>query len=246
MLDYLPDRYTVLITGASGGIGRAVLQHLLSSSQVGLIIAVSRQPLDIADERVTSLPLDVTTEEGRFALREKLNGQPVHLFFNAIGLLHDDTQHLQPEKRLDQLTAGNLQALMHVNAFTPALLIAALSTSFKGTHACIVASLSARVGSITDNQLGGWYSYRASKAAHNMLLRTAAIELKRLNKASIVLCLHPGTTSTPLSEPFQSRVPNEKLFTPDFVASQLLGVINKRTPEESGSFWDWAGKPIEW
>ncbi|MBP5980972.1 MAG: SDR family NAD(P)-dependent oxidoreductase [Halomonas sp.] len=246
MLDHLPERYTVLITGASGGIGHAVLQHLLSSSQVGLIIAVSRQPLDIADERVTSLLLDVTTEEGRFALWEKLNGQPIHLFFNALGLLHDSSRQLQPEKRLDQLTAGNLQALMHVNAFTPALLIAALSASFKGAHACIVASLSARVGSITDNQLGGWYSYRASKAAHNMLLKTAAIELKRLNKASIVLCLHPGTTDTPLSEPFQSRVPNEKLFTPDFVASQLLSVINERTPEESGSFWDWAGKSIEW
>ncbi|WP_312845184.1 hypothetical protein [Vreelandella populi] len=110
----------------------------------------------------------------------------------------------------------------------------------------MIASLSARVGSIADNNLGGWYSYRASKAAHNMLLKTAAIELKRLNPTSIVLCLHPGTTDTPLSKPFQARVPSEKLFTPDFTAGQLLAVINKRTPEDSGSFWDWAGKRIEW
>lgn len=107
----------------------------------------------------------------------------------------------------------------------------------------IIASLSARVGSIEDNRLGGWYSYRASKAAHNMLLKTASIELKRLNKQSVVLCLHPGTTDTSLS---QARVPDEKLFTSLFVAEQLLAVIAQPTPDDSGSFWDWNGQPIEW
>ena len=126
---------------------------------------------------------------------------------------------------------------MHINAAPPALLLAALKPSLQGKHATIIASLSARVGSITDNGYGGWYSYRASKAAHNMLLRTAAIELKRLNKQSIVLCLQ---------KPFQARVPTEKLFSAEFVAKQLIDVMAKRSPEETGSFWDWAGEPIDW
>ena len=135
---------------------------------------------------------------------------------------------------------------MHINAATPALLIAALKPSLQGKHPTIIASLSARVGSITDNGYGGWYSYRASKAAHNMLMKTASIELTRLNKQSIVLCLHPGTTDTSLSKPFQARVPSGKLFTADFVAKQLIDVMAKRSPEETGSFWDWAGESIEW
>ncbi len=205
MLDRLPERFTALITGASGGIGHAVLKKLLSSSHVGRVIAVTRQPFIVDDPRVLSLTLDVTTTEGRHTLQEQLADQPVHLFFNALGLLHDGTRKLQPEKRLDQLSLEHLQAVMQVNAFTPALLIAALTDAFKGAHPCVIASLSARVGSISDNRLGGWYSYRASKAAHNMLLKTAAIELKRLNPQSVVLCLHPGTTDTSLSKPFQAR-----------------------------------------
>ncbi|MBZ5488528.1 SDR family NAD(P)-dependent oxidoreductase [Halomonas aquamarina] len=246
MLDTLPERFTAVITGASGGIGHAILKKLLSSSHVGRVVTVTRQALAVDDERVVPLTLDVTTAEGRQALKTELAGQPVHLFFNALGLLHDDAQALQPEKRLDQLSDEHLQAVMQVNAFTPALLVAVLADNFKGAHPCVIASLSARVGSISDNRLGGWYSYRASKAAHNMLLKTAAIELKRLNPQSVVLCLHPGTTDTSLSKPFQARVPSEKLFTPEFVADQLLEVISQRTPDDTGSFWDWAGKPVEW
>ncbi|MCA8865876.1 MULTISPECIES: SDR family NAD(P)-dependent oxidoreductase [unclassified Halomonas] len=246
MFSLLPHHFTALVIGASGGIGAAVVQQLLSCSQVGNIIAVSRQPARFAHPRLTHLMLDVSQEQDRHALKKELAAQPIHFFFNAIGILHDDTQQLFPEKRLDQLSAENLAQTMNINAFVPILLLAALKDSFKGTHPAVIASLSARVGSIEDNQLGGWYSYRASKAAHNMLFKTASIELKRLNKQSLVLCLHPGTTDTDLSKPFQNRVPSEKLFTPAFVAEKLLAVIAQRTPEDSGTFWAWDGKSIDW
>ncbi|EHJ94178.1 SDR family NAD(P)-dependent oxidoreductase [Vreelandella boliviensis] len=246
MFNLLPHHYTALVIGASGGIGAAIIKQLLSSSQAGHIIAVSRQPPRIDDPRLTHLMLDVSQELDRKALQKELAARPIHFFFNAIGILHDEAQKLLPEKRLDQLSVENLAQTMNINAFTPILLLAALQDSFKGTHPTVIASLSARVGSIEDNQLGGWYSYRASKAAHNMLLKTASIELKRLNKQSTVLCLHPGTTDTPLSKPFQARVPYEKLFTPTFVADQLLSVIAQRTPDDSGTFWDWNGQSIDW
>lgn len=233
-----------MITGAGGGIGQAVLNHLLRSERPGRVIAVSRQRLEHDDSRFENLTADVTTEEGRTALSDKLNGLPVHLLFNAIGLLHDERLGISPEKRLEDLDGESLATLFHVNAITPVLLIQAVTSSLKGRHPTIIASLSARVGSIEDNRLGGWYGYRASKAAHNMFLRTAAIELSRYNRQAIVLSLHPGTTDTPLSRPFQRRVPEGKLFTPDFVAERLLAVMNDRRPEESGSFWDWAGKRI--
>ncbi|OJA06262.1 SDR family NAD(P)-dependent oxidoreductase [Halomonas sp. QHL1] len=246
MFNLLPHHYTAMVVGASGGIGTAIIKQLLSTPHVGHIIAVSRQPPRIDDPRLTHLMLDVSQEQGRKALQKELAARPIHFLFNAIGILHDKAQQLLPEKRLDQLSVENLTQTMNINAFTPILLLAALQDSFKGTHPTVISSLSARVGSIEDNQLGGWYSYRASKAAHNMLLKTASIELKRLNKQSTVLCLHPGTTDTALSKPFQARVPHEKLFTPTFVAEQLLAVIAQRTPDDSGTFWDWNGQPIDW
>ncbi|WP_404344430.1 SDR family NAD(P)-dependent oxidoreductase [Vreelandella venusta] len=246
MLPHLPKDFTAVVIGAHGGIGHAVLQRLLSDSQTGHVIAVSRSPITFKHPKLDAITADITTPAGRNSLSETLNGRPVHLLFNAIGVLHDTTLGVQPEKRLEQLDEDAFAQVMHINAAAPALLLAALKPSLQGKHPTIIASLSARVGSITDNGYGGWYSYRASKAAHNMLMKTAAIELTRLNKQSIVLCLHPGTTDTQLSKPFQARVPTEKLFTPEFVAQQLLEVIAKRTPTETGSFWDWAGEPIPW
>lgn len=247
MFNHLPDAYTAVVTGANGGIGRAMVEALRESPQLGRLIAITRAEAAYTDDpRVTTLSLDLTQEDGRIALKQHLDGQPVHLLFNAMGTLHDDHLGIQPEKRLEQLSAAALSHLIHVNASTPALLLAALKPSLQGNHPAIIASLSARVGSINDNAFGGWYSYRASKAAHNMLMKTASIELARLNKAAIVLCLHPGTTNTALSEPFQTRVPEGKLFTPVFVAQRMVDVIAKRTPEDTGSFWDWDGQPIEW
>jgi len=246
MLEALPDDFTAVVTGAGGGIGRAVLDHLLASDRPGRVLAVSRHPIEHRDPRLEALTLDLSRQAGRETLAGRLDGAPVHLLFNAIGLLHDTARGMQPEKRLEELDADTLAYLFQVNATTPALLLQALHASLKGRHPAIVASLSARVGSIDDNRLGGWYGYRASKAAHNMLMRTAAIELARYNRRSLVLCLHPGTTDTALSRPFQSRVPEGRLFTPAFVAERLFAVINARRPEDTGTFWDWAGQPIAW
>ncbi|WP_083000280.1 SDR family NAD(P)-dependent oxidoreductase [Halomonas sp. GT] len=251
MLSHLPENFTAVVIGANGGIGNAIIKRLLADTHVGNVVAVSRSPLvsqdpSFQDASVEVANVDITTKSGREALCQQLNGRPIHLLFNAVGTLHDEARNVQPEKRLEQLDEASFAHVMHVNATTPALLIAALKSSLQGKHPSIIASLSARVGSIGDNGHGGWYSYRASKAAHNMLMKTISIELKRLNKQSIVLCLHPGTTDTSLSQPFQARVPSEKLFTPDFVAEQLLKVMSQRTPEDTGSFWDWASKPIEW
>ncbi|GEK46350.1 SDR family NAD(P)-dependent oxidoreductase [Bisbaumannia pacifica] len=246
MLANLPDGFTALVTGASGAIGGAVIRALLADSRPARVIAVSRRPAPhtLADARLTWVEAEVASEAGRRAIAEALGDMPLHLWFNAIGILHEGETF--PEKRLEELDEAALQHLYRVNAITPALLLKTLHPHLKGDHPAIVASLSARVGSIADNRLGGWYGYRASKAAHNMLMRTAAVELKRLNAQSCVLCLHPGTTDSALSRPFQARVPEGKLFTPDFVAERLLEVIGQRRAEESGSFWDWAGEPIPW
>nr|WP_298412827.1 SDR family NAD(P)-dependent oxidoreductase [uncultured Halomonas sp.] len=246
MLTQLPDDFSALILGASGGIGHAVLKALLASQKPKRIIAVSRHALEMEDSRLECLALDITTQEGQDALATHLKEASLHLVFNAIGMLHDDDAGIAPEKRFEDLDFDALARLFHVNAAAPVMLFKTLKRSLQGQHPVIFASLSARVGSIEDNGFGGWYAYRASKAAHNMLLKTAAIELKRLNRQAIVLCLHPGTTNTGLSQPFQARVPEGKLFTPDFVAEHLLEVMDQRKPEDSGSFWDWAGEPIPW
>ncbi|WP_110685853.1 SDR family NAD(P)-dependent oxidoreductase [Salinicola aestuarinus] len=246
MLDQLASRFTALVTGAGGGIGGAMIERLLETTEVGKVYAISRRPTAFGDERVIGIQADITTADGLSQVAASVGDEPLHLLFNTVGMLHDPAGNIAPEKRLESLDAAALATLFHVNASTPALLIKALSRSLKGGHPALVASLSARVGSIEDNGFGGWYGYRASKAAHNMLLRTAAIELARYNRQAIVLCLHPGTTDTRLSEPFQASVPEGKLFTPAFVADSLLQVMTDRRPEESGSFWDWAGKRIPW
>ncbi|MGJ7457283.1 SDR family NAD(P)-dependent oxidoreductase [Halomonas sp. MA07-2] len=246
MLAQLPEGFTTLVTGAGGGIGRAVVESLLASPRPGRVIAASRRPGPRTDPRLETLDADLTTPEGRECLTAHLNGAPLHLTFNTIGMLHDEALGIHPEKKLDDLDAEALAHLFHVNATTPALLLQALQPSLKGQHPALVASLSARVGSIEDNRLGGWYAYRASKAAHNMLMRTAAVELRRLNRTLAVVCLHPGTTDTGLSRPFQARVPEGKLFTPAFVAERLLAVLGERPLGSAASFFDWAGEPVAW
>jgi NAD(P)-dependent dehydrogenase (short-subunit alcohol dehydrogenase family) len=166
------------------------------------------------------------------------------LLINASGLLH--APGIEPEKLLEHVDAAALRQLFEVNAHGPILLARALLPWLVRKRRIIYASLSARVGSIDDNRLGGWYGYRASKAAQNQLLKTLAIELRRRNPEAIVLVLHPGTTDTHLSRPFQRNVAPGKLFSPDFVASRLMAIIEAAESDNSGRFIAWDGEEIPW
>lgn len=245
----------VLVTGATGGIGRALVAQLAGQAQVVHLFAVARHATTdpallalaaVQPRRLTLLDCDLTDEASLAAMADAVLARvpALHLAINATGLLHHDT--LQPEKSLLQVSAASLQANFSVNAFGPILLAKALLPLLRHAQPVVFASLSARVGSISDNRLGGWYGYRAAKAAQNQLLRTLSIELARINGQSVVLALHPGTTDTGLSKPFQARVPTDKLFSPAFAASRLLEVIGQHGPADSGGFYAWDGQRIAW
>jgi NAD(P)-dependent dehydrogenase (short-subunit alcohol dehydrogenase family) len=149
-----------------------------------------------------------------------------------------------PEKSIRHLDMGWLETVMRVNAFGPILAAKHFLPLMPRTRKTVFAALSARVGSITDNHLGGWHGYRASKAALNMFLKTAAIEYARSHKQASVIGLHPGTVATPLSRPYQKGIPEDKLFTPDYATRKLLDVIENVTPKETGQIFAWDGSVI--
>ncbi|WP_122573997.1 SDR family NAD(P)-dependent oxidoreductase [Pseudomonas viridiflava] len=244
----------VLICGASRGIGLALCAALLARDDVAQVWAVARQAststglAKLAEQygqRLKRVDCDARNEQALEALvSETLEGcQHLHLVISALGILHQDGA--KPEKGLAQLTLASMQASFATNTFAPILLLKHLLPLLRKQPATF-AALSARVGSIGDNRLGGWYSYRASKAALNQLLHTASIELKRLNQASTVLAIHPGTTDTELSQPFQANVPEGQLFAPAFSAERIIEVVGAHGPADSGTFWDWDDKPIVW
>lgn len=248
-----------LVVGATGGIGLAMSQQLAGNPQVARLFVVARAATRNAalaalvaqsDGRVVALDCDIRDETALAALAEAIARMVpcLHLVINTAGVLHDstDAHALRPEKSLTQVTAASLQASFAINAFAPILLAKALLPLLRHAAPVVYASLSARVGSIGDNRIGGWYSYRAAKAAQNQLLKTLAIELARLNRQSIVLVLHPGTTDSGLSKPFQANVSAEKLFSPAFAAAALLQVIAARRPADSGNFYAWDGQSIDW
>jgi len=245
----------VLICGASRGIGLAMTTQLLERPEVAKVFALARQVQDSAElqqlarrhgPRLQLLPCDIRDEAALAELASRLREQisHLHLLLCSVGILHTDAA--KAEKGLAQVDLAGLQASFQSNCFAPILLLKHLLPLLRGRHPCTAAMLSARVGSISDNRLGGWYSYRASKAALNQLLHTASIELKRLNPQSCVLSLHPGTTDTELSRPFQANVAEDKLFTPEYAARCLLQQVACHGPEQSGSFWAWDGQPIPW
>ncbi|PWG64310.1 SDR family NAD(P)-dependent oxidoreductase [Spiribacter halobius] len=255
-MNHLPDAAEVLVMGASGGIGLEFCRQLLAQPQVSRVWAGARRPdaeglaalAEAHPDRLQTLAVDVTSEADIAAAAERIGaGTPrLHLVVNAFGLLHDEDRGIWPEKRLEDVRLESLEASFRVNAFAPILIARHLLPLLTHRERAVYASLSARVGSIGDNRLGGWYAYRAAKAAQNMFTRGLAVELGRRARQVICLALHPGTTDTPLSQPFQARVPEGKLFSTEYAVGCLLAVIDGAGREDSGRFFGWDGEEVPW
>lgn len=245
-LKSFPPESRVAVVGASGGIGTAITRSLVSSPKVSRVYALSRSPTLVVDDKLTSVGVDIEDEQSVRDAAEAVRGDgKLDLVVVATGILHD-SDGVAPEKRISELTPDALQRVLYINTVAPAMLAKHFLPALRSRTKTVFAALSARVGSISDNRLGGWASYRASKAALNMLLRTFAIEHARSRPNSVIVALHPGTVATRLSAPFQSRVPEQQLFTPEKSASFLLKVIDELRPEDSGGFFAWDGSRIDY
>jgi NAD(P)-dependent dehydrogenase (short-subunit alcohol dehydrogenase family) len=232
MMHSLPKGYRALVVGASGAIGSALVRQLQSDPLCACVVGVSRQ---------SEPGLDLLSEDSIAACTQNLKAQaPFHLVVDATGALTLNGRG--PEKRLDELDAAHLLHAMQVNAVGPALLIKHLAPLLVTGERAIWVKLSARVGSIEDNRKGGWYGYRAAKAALNMLLQTAAIELARRRPALVVAALQPGTVQSALSQPFVG----DQALSPDEAAQRLLAALDASQPTGRAQFLDHQGQAIPW
>ncbi len=249
------NQASALVVGASQGIGLGFVKSLLQQENIAKIYATYRQK-ETADrlfeleaefgDRLECLQVDVTVESNiaAAAARIKKSSKRLHLAIYCVGVLHEGD--LTPEKSLRQINSENLIYSFQVNSIGAVLLAKHLMPLFEKGETSVFANISAKVGSISDNRLGGWYGYRASKAALNMFLKTTAIEYSRRCPQTIVLALHPGTTNTRLSQPFQKNVPPGKLFAVEHTVNLLSKVIQQADIKDSGKFFAWDGSELPW
>ncbi|MEM8704097.1 MAG: SDR family NAD(P)-dependent oxidoreductase [Pseudomonadota bacterium] len=224
-----------VIVGHTGGIGSAVAEAVRASGRYDETVGLGRRsepPLDLLDEMTIKACADYL---------KSIEGE-VRLVFDASGALTLDGS--RPEKSLREIDPTHLARSYAVNAIGPALLMKHFLPLFPREGRSVFATLSARVGSIGDNRLGGWYAYRAAKAALNQIVRSAAVELSRRNPEAIAVALHPGTVRTPLTEKFAKS--GLDVQEPDVAAQRLLDVVEGLSPHETGCFFDHLGKPIVW
>jgi NAD(P)-dependent dehydrogenase (short-subunit alcohol dehydrogenase family) len=227
------------IFGASGGIGAAFVRQLQTQPDIACIYAGARSNMD-RGRKVQPFSFDLSNEASIADASDSI-GSP-DLTIVATGMLHG--ADIQPEKSLKMQTPEAYAAAFAVNTIGPALIGKHLLPRLPKDRRSVFAVLSARVGSISDNRLGGWHAYRASKAALNMIVRNFAIEMARTHPQAIIVALHPGTVDTQLSQPFQRGVPEQKLFTPDHAAARMLDVLAGLKPEDSGQLFAWDGERI--
>ncbi|WP_346293479.1 SDR family NAD(P)-dependent oxidoreductase [Sphaerothrix gracilis] len=243
-----------LVVGASQGIGLGFVNQLLAQTKVQTLYATYRRSetaaglmaLAAKSDRLKLLQVDVTQEEQIIAGIQHIQQQTpkLHWVINCVGILHEGD--LKPEKALRQIDPDQLLRYFQVNSLPTILLAKQLLPLLQHGDRSLFAAISAKIGSIGDNRLGGWYGYRASKAALNMFMKTAAIEYSRKSPKTILSVLHPGTTDTKLSQPFQNNVPPDKLFSVERTVTQLISVMMQLDEADSGEFFSWDGSRLPW
>jgi len=236
-----------VVIGARGGIGRALIAALRLNPVYGHVVGLSRQrPTDLIDDaRQTWIEANILEAPSLVAAARRVAalGTPTRVIV-ATGVLHGSD--FSPEKSLRALSADALGQAFQINVIGPALVAQHFLPLAPRDRASVFAALSARVGSIADNATGGWYGYRASKAALNMIIRTAAIEHSRSHPLGVCVAIHPGTVATPLSRPFIGRTPPARVFTPPIAAGHILHVLDGLSADASGGFYAWDGTEIPW
>ena len=236
---------TVAIIGSSGAIGNAVSDNLINDESIGIIYKFSRSISVKENKRVKNIFLDIEDEE---SIKSSLDHVPpdtkFDLVFVATGILHNDKE-IFPEKSIKDIDIDKLKKVILVNTIGPTLIGKYFIPYLRKDEKSVFAFLSARVGSISENKLGGWYSYRASKTALNQIIKNFSIEIKRSNKNAVFVGLQPGTVKSFLSKPFERNVKEDNLFTPEYSAEKLLQVINDLSPDDSGKFFAWNGEEIQ-
>ncbi|WP_206696918.1 SDR family NAD(P)-dependent oxidoreductase [Marinomonas algicola] len=242
---------TIILFGSSSGIAKAYIEELNNQNKSLQVICLSRTPNEhtiYENLKLSHYETDYSKESlSKITQKINLTNSFVSQVIIFNGQLHMENK--MPERKLSELDYDYFNGLMNSNALIPMLCLASVMPLLDKTQKCTIIALSARVGSLGDNKLGGWYSYRASKAALNMLFTSAAIEISRKSKNTKLILFHPGTTNTKLSKPFQKNVPDGKLFTAEFVAKQLFKIQNNNfngQPSSEVAFLDWKAEPIPW
>ena len=243
ILDIEHKQLKILIIGGNGGIGKAIIKHVSTTFPEAAIYATYHATLPEAKQSnitwfKTNASLDADVEK----LAEKVSN--LDILINTAGFLHDATH--KPEKSVNEFTPEFFNQNLSSNTLPTLLLAKHFSTHLKAKQQTYFISLSARVGSIEENQLGGWISYRCSKAALNMAIKTISIEWKFKLPNCCMFAFHPGTTDTKLSKPFQKNVPENKLFTADYVSQQLFNIISQIRPSDTGKFYSFSGEELPW
>ena len=231
----------ILIAGASGGIGKEFTKLYCDDPNIDKVIALSRKMNNVDNPKIQSIEFDYSREETFDNLNDILQLESISTIIVATGILHTD--QIRPEKSIAGVDLVTLQKVFQVNVFGPTLLVKKLLPLIKKSKAVKIVFLSARVGSITDNSLGEWHSYRSSKSALNMMISNLSIELQRINKEHLVVGVHPGTVKSQLSEPFLKNV-KHNIFSPKESVGLLSKVISDIDQKDSGKCFDFSGKII--
>ena len=229
----------IAIFGANGSIGQALCAHYQKQSDV---YAFTRNDFDIDESGLVKILLDDFNEDSVFQAANKFDNDFFDKIIVSIGILHNE--RFMPEKRIEEFSSDQFLEIIRINTLVPTLIARSFYKKLKKNDKSTLAFLSARVGSITDNRSGGWYSYRASKAALNMVIKNLSIELRRYNKELVVIGLHPGTVDSRLSQPFQKNLEDSKIFSADFSVLKLSSVIDSLDIDDSGKCIAWDGEDI--